>query len=60
MFANVFGTVSALNEEHVHDILTSLIICNNNRFKSMFKLMTDQADIGNQVLPTITAESTII
>jgi hypothetical protein len=52
--------VSALTEEHFHDILTGLNIYNSNRFKSMFKLMADQADIGKQVFPTITAESTIM
>jgi hypothetical protein len=33
-----------LTEEHNDNILTSLSIYNNNRFKSIFKLMADQAD----------------
>ena len=39
--------VSALTREHFHDILTGLSIYINNRFKSIFKLITDQADIGD-------------
>jgi hypothetical protein len=50
--------LKALTEEHVHDILTNLSIFNNNTFKSMYKLMAEQADLGNKILPTITAEST--
>ena len=51
-------TVEALTEEHVHDLLTGLSIVNNNRFKSMYKLMAKQSDLGNQLLPSITNECT--
>ena len=50
--------VKALTEEHVHDILTGLSIVNNSRFKSMYKLMAEQSDLGNQLLPSITDECT--
>ena len=50
--------IKVLTEEHFHDILTGLSIVNNNRFKSMFKLMANQADSEKQILPTITDEST--
>ena len=50
--------VKALTEEHVHDILTGLSIVNNSRFKSMYKLMIEQSDLGNQLLPSITDECT--
>ena len=49
--------VKSLTEEHVHDILTGLSIVNNTRFKSMYKLMADQSDLGNQLLPGLTEES---
>ena len=39
--------VEALTEEHVHGVLTGLSIVNNNRFKSMYKLMPEQSDLGN-------------
>jgi hypothetical protein len=45
-------------EEHVHDILTGLSIVNNNKFKSMYKVMAEQSDLGNQLLPSITDECT--
>ena len=51
-------TVGALTREHVHAVLTSLSIVNNNRFKSMYKMMAEQSDLGNQLLPSITDECT--
>ena len=50
--------VGALTGEHVHDILAGLSIVNNNRFKSMYKLIAKQSDLGNQLLPSITNECT--
>jgi hypothetical protein len=54
------NTVKALAEEHVHENLTRMRIVNNNRFKNRYKLTAEHSDLENQLLPTITDESTPI
>ena len=53
--------VKSLQDEHVHDVLTGLAICNNSRFKGVFKLLAENADLGNiAILPSIDANATVI
>jgi hypothetical protein len=44
--------VNALQEEHVLDILAGLSICTNARFRGMFQLLKQSAELGNlSILP---------
>ena len=49
------NSIKAVTDEHVHDVLHGLSICNNTRFKEMFSLLARNVDLGNVcILPTIT------
>lgn len=48
----------SLTDEHVFDILEGLSICTVQRFRDMFALMKQNADIGNQILPSIPDDAT--
>ena len=53
--------VNSVQDEHVHDVLTGLAICNNSRFKGVFKLLAENADLGNiAILPSIDASATVM
>jgi hypothetical protein len=51
--------INALRTENVMDVLQGLSICGNERFRGLFKLLKQNADLDNlHVLPGITAKST--
>ena len=46
--------MNALTSENEHDVLTGLSICNNTRFKEIFRQLARSKDLGNvDILPTI-------
>ena len=50
--------VEALQEEHVMDALSSLSICTNKLFQSMFEHLKQNADLNNlQILGTISEDA---
>jgi hypothetical protein len=54
----VFDADKALTKECSNGMSTGLGVCNTNRFKNIFKLMTEQAGLGNTIICLIPEEPT--